>query len=144
MIYSRKNKKTGFSLLELILAVAIFSLGGVAMATLMIDSNISTKLSAERTEALFYAKEGLEAVRSIHSNAWADLAPGSHGLNYDNGVWAFSDSSDLINDKYTRVVEVEEVSSSTKNVSLSITWNLTTARVAEVILHTVFTNWLNN
>lgn len=140
----RQNKKTGFSLLELILAVAIFSLGGVTMATLMVDSSISTKLGAERTEALFYAKEGMEAVRSIHDTAWADLTVGSHGLDYTGGAWVFSGTSDLINNKYTRVVEVEEVSSNTKNVSLTVTWDLTSNRTAEVVLHTIFTNWLNN
>ena len=143
-----KNKK-GFSLLELVLAVAIFSFSSFALATMIIDSNISTRLSADRTEALLYAKEGVEAVRSIRDNDWATwvgTADGNHGLmiNSANSTWAFNTSdSDLINDKYTRTVNLatDPLVPTSRDVSVNISWNLTPGRIASTTLSTIFSNW---
>jgi prepilin-type N-terminal cleavage/methylation domain-containing protein len=132
----------GFSLLELVLAIAVFSLGSYAIATMLIDSNISTKLSIERTEALYYAKEGMEATRSIRDNTvWADFVANDYGLTDVSGSWAFGGSFDTIDSKYTRVVGVEDVSSTTKNISVTVSWPLTPARTASVVLNSLLTNW---
>lgn len=139
MNYNKKNK--GFSLLELILAITFFSLGSYAIATLLIDSNISTKLSIERTEALLYVKEGVEATKSIRNNNWSDLTDGNHGLDGSGGSWVFSSSSDYINDKYTRVVGVTSIATSTKQVLVTVEWNLTPTRKSSVILETILTQW---
>lgn len=136
--------RRGFSLLELVLAIAIFSLGSIATATLLIDSNISTKLSLERTEALFYAKEGIEAVRSIRDNSFANLIDGVHGLiSSSTDQWEFTGDSDLISDQYTRTVNITtgEHGTSTKDVSVTIEWALNPARNSSVTLNTIFTDW---
>lgn len=146
------NYKLGFSLLELLLAVAIFALGSFALITILIDSNINTRLSTERTDALFHAKEGINAIRSIRDRvAWAELIDGDYGLAYVDGDWTLSTSSDLIDsnsevndNKYERTVTLTEVSSSTKNVSVNINWDLTPARNVNVVLNTIITNWKNN
>ena len=144
MVYLRKNKKNGFSLMELILAVAIFSLSSVAMATLLVDSNISTRLSLERNEALFYAKEGVSAVMSIRNSVpWAEIIDGSYGVEYDIDGWAFSVDPNRIEDKYTRTIDIldSEIASSTKDVTVTIEWNLTPEKISEVVLNTLITNW---
>jgi prepilin-type N-terminal cleavage/methylation domain-containing protein len=143
----RLNSVKGFSLLELILAVAVFSLSAYFLTTLLIDSGVSTRLNTERIEALSYAKEGIVATRYIRDNSWSDLTAGAHGLvNVDN-AWSFSDESELINDKYTRVITVadvpDDVSSSTKNITATVSWSLTFSRQASVVLNTTLTNWPN-
>ncbi len=140
MIKSQYNNR-GFSLLELVVAIAIFSFGSVAMATLLIDSNVNTTISLERTNALLYAKEGMEAVRSIRDGDWSALVAGDHGLDNSGSDWVFSGSSDLIDNKFTRVVTIENVSTSTKNVSVAVAWSLREARPFRVTLDTVLTNW---
>jgi prepilin-type N-terminal cleavage/methylation domain-containing protein len=148
-IWNKKKANTGFSLLELVLAVAIFSLGSFAMATMLIDSNISTRLSTERTEALFHAKEGIEAVRSIRDNDWSDLVEGSAGLAVDpnTSLWTLSGSSDSIgdNDKYTRTVSIstDPENENLKNVSVNIAWNFTPSRIASTTLSTIFSDWIH-
>ena len=137
----------GFSLLELILAVAIFSLGGVAMATLFIDSGISTKLSNERTEALFYAEEGVEAVLLIRDGSvWADLVDGEYGLDNSSGDWVFTAEPDLIESKYTRAVTLtaSTTATSTIDVSVNVSWELSSAHIASTTLNTIITNWQAN
>ena len=143
-------KNSGFSLLELVLAIAVFSVGSVAMATLLIDSNLSTKLSMDRTEALFYAKEGIEAVRIIRDNNYAGLINGNHGLVSSDTAWTFNaDSSDSIeNGKYTRVIRIIDTvgsapATSSKTVISTVSWALTPERTASVSLTTLLTNWRN-
>lgn len=142
----KNNKRLGFSLLELILAIAIFSLGSYAMATMLIDSNLSTRLSIDRTEALQYAKEGILAAKSLRDNSWDSLTEGSHGVIASStaGVgWEFLGSSDLVNNKYTRVVDVviSTTSSSIKNVTVTIQWPVNSAHNASVVLNTILTDW---
>ncbi len=140
-MFELNNKTKGFSLLELILAIAIFSIGSFAIATMLIDANLGTKLSTERTEALLFAKEGIEATRSIRDNNWASLTNGVHGLSDSGGTWIFWSSSDLIDNKYTRAVTITEISTSTKNISVNVAWPLTPSRAASVTLETLFSNW---
>lgn len=124
------NKISGFSLLELVLAVAVFSLSSFALATLIIDSNISTKLSQEKIIALSYAKEGVNIARFTKNSAWADLVS----------------TSTTLDDKYLRetVVTDDPIATSTKNVSVSVSWDLTAGRRATTTLYTILTNWASS
>jgi prepilin-type N-terminal cleavage/methylation domain-containing protein len=148
----KKNSKdkNGFSLLELVLAVAIFSFSSFALATMIIDSNISTRLSTDKTDALFYAKEGVEAVRSIRDNdwtAWASTTDGNYGLSINtvgsSSAWIFNGASDLIDNKYTRTVNIatDPVVPTSKDVTVNIAWDLTPGRIASTTLLTIFSNW---
>ena len=140
-LLAKFQTRRGFSLLELILAVAIFSLGSIAMATLLIDSNISTKLSIETTESLFQAKEGINITRAIRDNNWDDLAEGDHGIDTDSSTPVFSGSADIIDGKYTRIVTISDISTSTKNISVAVSWELTPSRTISTTLETVLTDW---
>jgi len=139
-----KNKKSGFSLLELILAIAIFSIGSFAMATMLIDSNLSTKLGYEKVEALFYTREGIEALRAIRDNSWADLIDDpSQGIDNSGAVPVLTEAPDVIDDKYTRMVSISTnpASASMKDVSVTVSWDLTSAHSTSVTLSSVLTNW---
>lgn len=59
------RKKEGMSLFEVLLAVAIFGIGIGTIAHLYLGSHYASLHSVEKNIALFYAKEGIEAVRSI-------------------------------------------------------------------------------
>ena len=146
MNFVKKNKKNinfGFSLLELILAIAIFSLSSYALTVLLIDSGTSTRLSQERIQALFYAKEGMEVTRSIRDSlAWSGFADGQYGLDDTGGTWSFSETPDLLDNKYTRTVNISSVSSSSKEITVTVEWNLTSTRVSNVVLETILTNWI--
>lgn len=140
MFLFKQQKNRGFSLLELTLAVAIFSLGSYAIATTIIDATISTKIATEKTEALFYAQEGIGAVRSIRAEDYANLVNDDYGLDNSGGTWAFSGSSDTILSKYTRVVTVSDVTDA-KKIVVTITWDITPAREGSVTLATFLSDW---
>jgi len=124
------NKSGGFSLLELILAIAVFSLSSFALATLMIDSNISTKLSQERMNALLYTKEGIESAKQMRNISWDTLMS----------------TSTTFDDKYLRQITVTPSSTATSvaDVFVTVSWELTAGRRATTTLYTILTNWGGN
>lgn len=148
MTITQIKPSRGFSLLELVIAIAIFAFGSFAMGAMLIDSNVSTNISIERTEALFYAKEGLEAVRSIRDNDWntiSALTDGNHGISISSSTWNFSGVADTLNTKFTRTVYVTASSTASfvKNVAVTVDWPLLSGKLATTTLNTLVTNWIN-
>ncbi len=60
-----ENSLRGMSLLEVLLAVAIFAIGIGTVTHLYLGSHYAAAHSAEKNQAVIWAKEGIEAVRSI-------------------------------------------------------------------------------
>jgi prepilin-type N-terminal cleavage/methylation domain-containing protein len=60
-----KNRSQGMSLLEVLLAVAVFAIGIGTVIHLYLGSQYASLHSVEKNQALTRAKEGIEAVRSI-------------------------------------------------------------------------------
>jgi len=143
-----KNNQKGFSLIELILAVAIFSIVSYAITSMLIDAGVSTRLSQERTIALSYAKEGIEATRSIRDFSWDLLTNQDHGLDNSGATSTFNNgTSDLIDNKYTRIISISDTDLANvpeKNVSVTVSWEASPGRTVSAVLNTVFTNWKDN
>lgn len=149
--------KKGFSVIEIMLASGLFMIFATGMVTVVLWGLDNNRLAGEQTIANQYAAEGLEAVRSIRNQAYANL-DNSTGtgiiLNFSN-VWAFSGANNTF-DKYTRVIAVADVfrdannnivasggtlDSDTKKVVSTVSWNLNSSRANSVVLTTYLTNW---
>ncbi len=100
--------KVGFSLVEIILAVALFGLFVTALVGLLMNSYGSNFQAEEKDKATLAAQQGLEAVWSIRRQAWNLLENGNHGLSNANGYWEFLNNSDLLEDKYTRTITIAD------------------------------------
>lgn len=154
-----KNKyKQGFSLIEIILAIAvfvIFSSGAVAVILQGISAN---RLGKEQTIATEYAAEGLEAIRSIKNQSFSSLisTPSAGVTRSLAGTWIFSGTSNTFDGRYTRTIAIADVyrdgsgnivgsggtlDSNTKKITSTVTWNFAPARSDSVILSTYLTNW---
>ncbi len=139
-----KNCNKGQSLIELLIAMAIFVLVISAITFLILDSYIAHRAGREVTLATFLAEEGLEAARSIRDNDWADLTDGSHGIATSVDGWVFQGTEEDISNQLgegIRKVIVESLDADRKKVQSQITWEFTEARLQEVILVTYLTNW---
>lgn len=137
-------QEKGQSLLELILAVGIFTIIISGLAYLMLDSYFSGRLAEEITKADFLAQEGLEAVGSIRDNNFDDLTAGLHGLIISAGHWIFQGSEEdidwqLKNGK--RTIGIENIGQDRKKITSRINWQFSEGRIEEVKLVTYFTNW---
>jgi len=116
-----KNKK-GFSLVEAIVAVAIFSIITTSIVATYINVSGYILSSGVETQAVFLAEEGLEATRNIRDNDFLSLDNGSHGISSSGDEWNFSGSSDTAG-IYTRQISIVDASApDTKEVSSQIDW----------------------
>src|SRR3989338_6413329 len=133
-----KNTK-GFSLVEIILAVALFGLFATALIGLLMDSYGSNFQAEEKDKATLSAQEGLEAVFSIRRQAWNLLENGNHGLDNASGYWQFSGTADSLDDgKYTRVINISDTCRSGGSIvnCPSGTVDLHTKKVTSTVTYT--------
>lgn len=140
-----KNKDSGFSLLEMIFAIAIFSISAFVLIGIVIDSRNTTQSSGDMSKALLYAKEGIEATQTVRDNNWSNLTDGNHGLATSSvSGWVFNSTSDTIDNRYTRVINVSTSTpdySWIKKITSTVTWPISGVRTGSVSLNTFLTDW---
>ena len=107
LLASFKNQ-SGFGLLEVIVAMALFMIVIVAGSGGVLQTYSINTLSGTETQAKLYAQEGIEAVHSIAKQDFANIAVGTYGLNPSSGSWVFSGTTETLGD-YTRRIQVQEV-----------------------------------
>lgn len=134
------KRKKGFSLLEVMLAIGLFSMLVTAFAEAIIIGQQNTALSGARMRAALIAEEGLEAVRNMRDQDFTNLVDGSHGLTIANNQWSFSGTQDAT-DVFTRQVTITSVDPNTKNVVSAVTWQQNPGRTGSIDLTTHLTNW---
>lgn len=149
--------RQGFSVVEVMLAVALFVIFASGMAIVVISGLDNNRLGGEETIANQYASEGLEAVRSIKNQAYSYLqdSSGTGVIRNPGNLWAFSGANNTF-DKYTRVITIADVfrdgggnivslggtlDPDTKKVTSTVIWNFSSARADSVVLTTYYTNW---
>ncbi len=147
------KSQEGFSLLELVLAIAIFSLGAMAAGYMMINASIVSRQGLENAEAVSIAREGIEAVTSMRDSGFSLLTDGSHGLLLSGGyAWSFTGTSSLAtsNTKFRQSISImnynPDVTLSTRSyaiVTSTVTWTGASNKADSVSLVTILTNWRN-
>src|SRR5579859_5231871 len=106
MIVRRKKQLTklvleqGFSIIEVILAAAIFVTFATGAIVAIISAINTNRLGSEVTIANQYNAEGMEAVRSIKNQSWPTFFSksdaGNQGVVVSGGVWTFSGTSNIL------------------------------------------------
>lgn len=71
--FSKKNMQSGFTLIEMLVAVLIFSLSLVALTTIASRGIGGNRAVANEISAQYLAAEGVEAVRSIRDSNYTSL-----------------------------------------------------------------------
>ena len=100
-----EKHKPAMSLVELIIAMAIFALIVLGLTGMVVGGYTALDRSGEQTEASALAQEGIEAVRSIKNRAWNNLSYSTSGVQIVGGQWTFTGEGtvDTIG-KYTRTI----------------------------------------
>lgn len=130
----------GFSLVEALLSVSLFALFVTALVGAVIYGRESTAVAGARARAIAIAEEGLEATRNIRDASFASLTNGNHGLAISSNQWAFSGTSDTV-DNFTRQVVISTPSTNRRQAVSTVTWQQTPSRTGSVALTTYHTNW---
>lgn len=131
----------GFSLVEVLLAVAVFALIVSGLIGGLIYGQQSTALAGQHARAVMLADEGLEAVRNIRDAGFINLADGTYGLTTTGNQWNLSGSSDTT-DIFTRQVIISTVDTKRKNITINVTWQQNPQRTGSVSVVTYLTNWI--
>ncbi len=135
------TKRSAFSLVEIILALAILALLAVALVGNFIYSQESAVVAGAKSRAAFLAEEGLEATRNIRDADFANLVDGNYGLATSGNQWIFSGSQDVTG-VYTRQIQISTPSANRKQIISQVTWQQTPQRTGVVSLTTYLTNWI--
>ncbi|MBI4458201.1 hypothetical protein HY633_04520 [Candidatus Uhrbacteria bacterium] len=140
MRHARRESDAGQSLLEVVIALALFTVGVATVGLTLVDADVSSRQGVERTQATLLAREGLEAARSIRDADFDNLTAGSHGLALSAGRWTFSGASD-VQDQFTRTVAVADLDIDAKRITSTVSWQFTAARPNSVVLTDDLTDW---
>lgn len=136
------RSEAGQSLIEVLVALAVFTLGIATIGFLALDANVSSRQGVERTQATLLSKEGLEAARSIRDADFDNLTAGTHGIVLSGNKWIFSGTSD-IQDQFIRSITIEDISAKEKKITSNISWQFSQQRPNSVSLVTYLTDWLS-
>ena len=134
------QKFFGFSLVEVILSVALFALFAMIFLGAVVYGEESAALSGARGRAALLAEEGLEAARNMRDENFANVAPGAHGIVIVNNQWAFSGASDTVG-QFTRQVIVTATDQVRRRVEAKVSWQQNTQRTGSVSATTLLINW---
>ena len=152
----RKKINSGFSILEVLIAIALLAIIASGSVVAVVGSFSSIRLGKEKSLANLLAYEGIEAATSIRNQNWSNLTNGDHGLIKVSSVWTFSSTLDTYNNKFNRVVAVNDVyrdtngsiidsggtlDPDTKKVISTVNWYFTSARQNQVTVTKYLTNW---
>ncbi|MDP2656078.1 MAG: prepilin-type N-terminal cleavage/methylation domain-containing protein [bacterium] len=132
----------GFSLVEVILASAVFVLLVTALVGAYLYGQEATALAGSRARATMLAEEGLEAVRNIRDSTFNSLTDGTYGLSVTSNQWIMSGTED-VSGIFTRQITISTVDADRKAVVSAVTWPQNDQRTGSVVLTTRLTNWLS-
>ncbi len=148
----------GQSLVEVIIALAIFSLVASSLVAMIIGSLDVVGKGGNHAKAEALAQEGMEAVRSIKDRAWNKGRHNQSAVEVSASSWDFSGegTTEQIGD-FTRVIEFDDVCRNssgdiapcpsafndvhTKKVTVTVSWQTSMGLTNEVEKITYITNW---
>ena len=134
------TNRAGFSLVEVILASAIFVLLVTALVGAYLYGEESSASAGARARATMLAEEGLEAIRNIRDAGFANLTDGTYGLSTAGNQWNLSGSQDT-SDIFTRQITIAPVGAGRKSVTANVTWQQNPQRSGLVSLASRLTHW---
>lgn len=135
------HTRTGFSLIEVILSIAIFVLLVTAFAGAYLYGQEATMLAGNRARAVMLAEEGIEAARNLRDPAFSNLVDGNYGISTSSNQYSFVAGSDS-DGFFNRSINISSASAQRKDVTAQVTWQQNPQRTGAVTIVTRLTNWI--
>lgn len=126
----------GQSLVEILFAIAVFTIGVVTIGYLIFESFASLQHNLQFTQARFLAGEGLRAASLLRDS----LEPGTYGLSLEGGTWTLIPTSDT-QGEFTRQIQIEEIDLEAYEVISTVIWTSSAGMERSVSLSTLISNW---
>ncbi len=154
----QKIKNQGFSLIELLIAIAFI---GVIITLIMTMNSFNAdlwRLNENKTKAYFYASESLEAIKLLN---WSELADGDYHLVLQDEAWSLVEGAEILEEKYTRTINISSVNREfidnghvygeivengnidpdSKKITAQVTWLGKNAQTQEILLENYLSRW---
>ena len=104
------NTERGFTLVEIIVAICVFSIGMLAVASMQVSGTQGTASAKWNTGATVWASDQMEKIISLPYDH-PDLADGAHaGVTEDQYAISW-------------VVQDDELVDNTKTITVTVTWD---------------------
>ncbi len=149
------KKIQGFSLVELIVAIGIFSVLASGVTYVVTNSYSNFYGVGDKQKIAEFAQEGLEAARKIKDDSWsyfiANVGSNKGVSKNASGVWEFSGSSNISGD-LTRVILLSNVSRDSQSniiesggtddpLTKKVTVTVSGTGISDYVISTYLTNW---
>lgn len=155
--HTHQHHTSGFSVIEVLLGVALFAVFAAAMMRTAGETLDANARAADFVVATQYGQQGVEAVRSIAKQDFANLTNSTGtGITQSGGVWTLSGSNNAFNGM-TRTLAVADVArdgsgdivssggttdGNTKLVTSTVEWTDYAGITKSIELRTYLTNWV--
>ncbi|TSC92429.1 MAG: hypothetical protein CEN89_711 [Candidatus Berkelbacteria bacterium Licking1014_7] len=127
--------KKGFSLIEIILAVALFAVYTLMVSGSFAYGNNSTFLAGNRLRAIFLAEQALEIVRNIRDESFSKISSGDNELYLDVfgnhwGLKKIIGEPEKIDGIYTRKITISDYEGNVniKKIVVEVSWDQISAK----------------
>ncbi|MFH1546938.1 MAG: prepilin-type N-terminal cleavage/methylation domain-containing protein [bacterium] len=140
-IKNNEKYNQGFSLIEVILATAIFVMIVSALAGALVYGIQLAFQSGTSSQAAYIAQEGIEIFRNYRDLDYSNLVDGSFGIDISNNEYQIVSGSDT-DGKYIRTITVTTLDQDTKQIVSEVTWDQGTRGSGSVKLFSYLTNWM--
>lgn len=114
--------KEGYTLIEVLIAIAIFAIGMLAIASMQLGATQGTTTARSSTELAAYATDQMEWLTNLPYED-ADLAEGSHTANHPTDVrfsaaWVVVDDEVFMDTKTVTLTATEDLRGNIRTLTL--------------------------
>lgn len=139
-LFKNNKKLKAASLIEVLLSSAILSLFTTALFSGLYIALENIRTNGNQSQAVSLVDEGLEAIRNMRDEDFANLTNGTYGLAVSGNQWVFSGTEDVWGN-FTRQITISDVDAETKKAIVEVTWSKNPQLTGSVSFMTYLTNW---
>lgn len=122
-------------LIEVLIACGLLVIGSLLLASFATSIRPLAKHGTNELQALFLAKEGIEAARAMRDYDFNLLIDGPHGIAFGTSTWSFTGTSDTANG-FTRTVTVSPFDLRTKKITSTASGAYSSSTLTTLLLDT--------
>jgi type II secretory pathway pseudopilin PulG len=139
------NFQKGAMIVELLVAFGLASILLPAIMTGFVSGSSGKVQQQQRLKAVGYLQEGVEGVRSVREDGWANIGSGGSFRLIPNGSgWGIERGTETLGD-FIRTIEIADITPfdpSVKKITVTVSWNNTVPSDVSTIFY--LTRYLGN
>jgi len=138
----QKKISGGFTLVETLIAISIFSVSIVAMMSILGRGISDVNYAKKKLTASYLAQEGIEYVRNMRDNAvlYTDIT-GNDWATFRDGTLASITPSPPVDSSFTRAIQKIVINPNEVKIYSTVSWNQGSGPISISLTENLF-NWV--